>query len=146
MKDNKKEYVPGDRRTRMIFLAFLAFWVVTGLILKEITETNLAQINELSKTNPHAALKGLNHIFMSYGILPMSFFLSIQGIYFLYVASKTAKARIYPPPRITMPFRTKVQGGFSAYLMSAVFFFVGACNFVIIGLLLKAWNTINKFM
>jgi hypothetical protein len=131
--NNNSQYIEGNSRIRIALFAFLGCWGLIGFLLKTVAEKKLEQINALG--NATEALSQMNDIFLKFLILPLSMFCTIQGIYLLWLGTKTIRAGIHPPPGVNVPFRTRIQTGSKAKLSGITYLFAGACNFVIIVLL-----------
>lgn len=146
-KDNKNsQYIEGNSRVRLAIFAFLSIWIVIGFLLKPIADKKIEQINTISQQNPVAALNELSDIQINFLIMPMSIFLSIQGVYLSRLGIKTLRSGIHPPPSVRMPFRTKIQTGTSAKITAVGYLFAGLCNFAVIALFLIMRHEIFKYI
>ena len=140
---NNSKYIQGDSRVRTGIFIFLGLWIALGLFLRTTALTKMEQINKTTH-DTRIAIHEMNHVFLFYVLIPLSIFLSIQGVYFLRIWLKTIRAKIYPPPGIGMPFRTKIQTGRKAILISLAYLFSGICSFTVIVILLMIWRILFK--
>ena len=109
MKDKDKQYIEGDRRTRLMFFAFLAVGIIGSLFAL-------------------LALEYLRDVFTWPMLLPPLLALFIVGIYHIWIGARTMHAGIYPPPGVMMPFKQQLQTGLVAYFIAAGQIIIGLCN------------------
>lgn len=144
MNDNNSQYITGNLRIRIAVFAFLGLWILTGFLLTPIAEQKINEINSASQNTNVASMSEMRDVFIKYIVIPMSVFLTIQGLYFLWLGIKTLRSGIYPPPDVKMPFRTKMQTGIKAKSSAFGCLFAGLCNFFIIALVLMFIQKIFK--
>jgi hypothetical protein len=132
----------GKQRNDICAVCFCWYPIRLGSYGLQDTAQKIEQINAAG--NAAEALTQLNEIFLKFLIAPLSVFCAIQGIYFLWLAVKTMRAGVYPPPGVKMPFRTKVQTGLKANITAITSLFAGVCNFAIIAVLLMMRHEIFK--
>ena len=142
--NNNSQYIEGNFCIRLAIFAFLGLWILTGFLLKPIAEKKIEQINTAPQRNAFVSLNDLRDIHLKFIVIPMSIFLTIQGLYLLRLGVKTLRAGIYPPPAVKMPFRTKIQTRTKAKMTAIMYLFAGLCNFTIIALLLKMRHEIFR--
>ena len=140
--NNNSQYIEGNSRVRLVLFAFLGFSSLAGFVLRQIAEKKIEQLNMVKKTA--IAMNELKNIVINFEIIPLSIFCTIQGIYFIWLGTKTMRADIFPPPGVKMPFRTKIQTGTSAKLSAIGCFFAAVLGFTVIAMLLKMINEIFR--
>jgi len=144
-KDNKNgQYIEGNARIRLAIFAFLCIWIASGFLLKSIAEREMEHLKVLSVEHPEAALNELSNIQLKHLVIPMSIFLTVQGVYLSRLGIKTIRAGIHPPPSVKMPFRSKIQTGTTAKVTAVGYLVAGLCNFIIIALFLMMRHELFK--
>lgn len=146
--NNNNQYIEGNSRVRLAIFVFLGLWILTGFLLKPIAEKRIEQINAMTQSNPDQVVNEVKGLLIKFRIIPQSIFISIQGLYFLWLGIKTMRAGIYPPPDVRMPFRTRIQNGRKAKLTAIGCIIASLCHFAVIAFLILytefVWNDILK--
>lgn len=126
-----EQYVEGDKRTRFIFFAFFAVWIIGGSILKWFAEEELKLIEKTAK-NASVTACDFSNIMIWHFVLPMTFFFLVGFAYLFWMGINTFQAGVYPPTGIKVPFKKKVRTGNIAKLIAAGYLIAGFCDFVLV--------------
>lgn len=110
MQNNKEvHYIEADPKAKLLFFAFFIVWIAAGFILKQLYTNSIYMNIEMANTDPVQANIEVVRSILYYGVIPMSLFVAAYGAYLIFIGVKIIRARIYPPPGMRMPFRTKIK-------------------------------------
>ena len=127
--NNNSQFIEGNSRVRLALFVFLGLWILTGFLLKPITEKRIENIKTMPQSTPTIVLNEIILVTIKFGVIPHTIFFSIQGLYLLWLGIKTMKAGIHPPPGVKMPFRTRLRVGRRAKITALGYFFASLCQF-----------------